>query len=37
MSSDDGDFTDPAAGANINDTANVDPSHAGSTALMWAA
>lgn len=26
-----------AAGADINDTANVDPSHAGSTPLMWAA
>ena len=25
------------AGANINDTADVDPSHAGSTPLMWAA
>ena len=26
-----------AGGANINDTADVDPSHAGSTPLMWAA
>jgi ankyrin repeat protein len=26
-----------AGGANIDDTANVDPSHAGSTPLMWAA
>ena len=26
-----------AAGAAINDTADVDPSHAGSTPLMWAA
>ena len=26
-----------AGGANVNDTADVDPSHAGSTPLMWAA
>ena len=26
-----------AGGANINDTADIDPSHAGPTPLMWAA